>query len=163
MSRLAHVQTVLTDLAKKFGLESVELNRDASIALQIGEAPVALEYSAEPAEVLWIQVGLGPIPEEGLEPVELLLQAGCLAWMSSGITVALDDSAKTALAYTTIAAATLTSEGLHDTLSRLLEFALPLRAQLTAGNFQIDLPESRQSLSEAPSMSTEMPFGVLRP
>lgn len=181
MSRLNHVQTILSELTSKLGLGAVELDASDSssggrVTLQVGEAPLVFSYSATPADLLWLHVDLGAVPITDTEAhpgqpdpaAEFLLQAGFQAWMLAGITIALDDHGGRAMAFTAVPATTLSIESLETSLRQLMETALPLRRQLAAEDWRVELPQAEDEVSAAPGLTDSggpmsPPAGMLRP
>lgn len=151
MSRSGHVATVLDDLAASLGLSGIRLDEGDRATLTFDETPVTFAYTAEPIELLWLHVELGEIPADGDEAPLFLLKLARSTWALGQMTIGLDQSGRQILGHTSIPVALLDTDTLRQTLTAVLQLAVPLRARLAEGRY--DLPQEelegpRQSGSE---------------
>ncbi|MEM7023000.1 MAG: type III secretion system chaperone [Pseudomonadota bacterium] len=152
MERLDHVIRVLGELAAEAGIDGFHFNDAYRASLALDGIRVTFAYSAEPAELLWLYVDLGAVPE-GPEASNWLLEVGFATWAASVMTIALDDSGRRAMGYTAIAVTMLDLTALKDMLAQLLQAAKPIRGQLAARAFDLDTQTSGR---EIPDYSTRV-------
>ena len=139
MSRINIAHTVVGELCERLGLGAKTLDSSGRLSLRFDDTPVAMTYAEEPLELLWLQVDLGPVPE-GAAALRFLLRLGFDCWGLNRMTIGVDDQGRNAWGFTCIPVARLSGESLEQTLSALLEVAIPIRERLSRG--EVDLPPS---------------------
>jgi hypothetical protein len=139
MSRIDHVGAVLGELAAEAGLDGLALDESQRASLEFDGVTVTFAYGAEPAELLWLFIDLGEIPEDGEAAPHCLLRLGLATWAQSVMTLALDEAGTRALGYTVMAVSVLDLATLKEVLARLLEGAKPIRERLARRDFEVEI------------------------
>lgn len=137
MSRSTLVDAVIADLCGGMGLPSPGLDGDGQLTLSFGELPVTLTYETDPVEILWINADLGEIPGEGIAGPKFLMHLAFECWIKNRMTVGLGPDGQRVWGYSCIPAGQLTKDLLEQTLTGLLEAALPIRERIAGGDFYI--------------------------
>lgn len=150
MSRGDFVQGVLNGLCRKMGLGDLPLDADGRLTLAVGDMPVSFSLVEEPVEILWIHADLGEIPGEGEAAPTFLMRLAFECWGLNRMTVGLDETGRRAWGYTCIPAELLTDAVLELTLNALLEVAMPVREQLSHGDFPLPEPGPPDSGTRRP-------------
>ena len=154
MSRDGLVNSVIGELCAGMGLESPGLDADNRLTLDFGELPVTLSYSTEPAELLWINALLGEIPEQGIAGPRFLMHLAFEGWIVNRMTVGLDPDGRKVWGYSCIPVTLLTRELLEQTLTGLLEVAIPVSARIANQDFE--LPDTVPPRPQDDSNSTRV-------
>lgn len=150
MSRLNHVERILGELGAEMGMAELSLDDSDRLSLLFDGSRVTFLYGAEPMELLWLYVDLGPVPDEGNEAPEFLLKAALIGFTENRMTVGLDARTNHALAHTVIPVALLERPLLKRVLSQLLEASKPIAARIAEGDFTVDTHVSPERGTEGP-------------
>ncbi len=141
MSRFDLAASIVSEFCADMGLDGIRPNADGRLTLDFGDVPVTFAFSADPVEVLWLHAGLGSIPAEGLAAPKFLMHLASACWTRNRMTVGLDANGQTVWGYTCIPAAKLNKQSLEQTLTALLEAAVPASVQLARQDFDLTSSE----------------------
>ena len=137
MSRIQYVETVLQELGAGMGLADLRFDASDRASLLLDDnIPITFAYRAAPVEMLCLYIDRGDIPQKGRQAPEYLLRAGLTTWLSTAMTISLDDEGKKALAITMIAVATLDLATLTAVLEKAVIVARVMRDYIKQGQFE---------------------------
>jgi hypothetical protein len=140
MAREDYVAGVIAELGRDLGISDLALDSHGQLTLEVGEVPVTFSLSTEPADLLWLYVGLGEVANGDRQVLTFLLQFGHVLWAKNLMTLGLDDEGQGICGYSSIAVVALNAQRLAELLSAMLEAAEEVRRRLAQRDFVL-VPE----------------------
>ena len=137
MSRRGLVLAVIGELCAGMGLETPGLDADDRLTLNFGQVPVTLAFGTDPMELLWVHAALGEIPEDGPAGPTFLMHLAFESWTLNRGTIGLDPDGQRVWLYSCVPVVQLTKEVLEQTLTAMLEAAIPIRDRIANRQFEI--------------------------
>ncbi|MCD0457860.1 type III secretion system chaperone [Roseiconus lacunae] len=136
MSRINHVANVFADLGREMNMGPLKLDDTDRLSLLFDGVLVTFSYSTEPMELIWIYVDLGEIPSGGVLAMQRLLACAFESWMTSIMTIGMDDDGRNAVGFTSIPVSTLSVQAVRETVGAMLRAAAKTSDAIAAAAFE---------------------------
>ena len=143
MAREEYVSGVIAEFGQGLGMQGLALDASGQLSLDAGDVPVTFSLTSEPADLLWLHLGLGEVAADDRETLSYLLRLGQLLWARNLMTIGLDDEGTGIYGFTSIPVVTLTAKQLTAVLQAMLESALEVRRRLRDRDYAL-VPEQSE-------------------
>ena len=132
-------EIVAPEALAELGLSGAALDDEGDVAFEMSGHQVLLSYREAPLDALWVTVGVGPAPQgdHGSDPDALrwMLDTAGELWLSSGLTLGLDEPGKEVCCRFVIPTGLATAAGLAEAITGAITAAADMRETLASRRF----------------------------